>query len=655
MKEKVYDNQSISALKGADRVRLRPSVIFGSDSIEGCQHAVFEILANSIDEAKEGYGHTINVTLHKDHSITIEDFGRGIPVDYNEIEQRYNWELVFCELYAGGKYNNNDGDNYEFSLGLNGLGSCATQYSSEYMDVEVKRDGYIYELHFEKGENIGGLRKTKADYKRTGSKIHWMPDKEVFTDVQISSAYFHDVLKRQAVVNKNIEFVFKDEIEDQKTVYLYEDGIIGYAKELAGERAFTDVAYLEQETRGRDTADRPEYKLKFQVAFAFCNETNCLEYYHNSSYLEYGGSPDKAVKNAFVYAIDQYLKNEGIYNKDEKKITFVDIQDSLILIVNSFSTITSYENQTKKAITNKFIQEAIQDYLKEYLFIYFTENKADADKIAKQVLVNKRSREKAERTRINVRKQLSGNIDIANRIKKFVDCRSKDVTKRELYIVEGDSALGSCKLGRNAEFQGIMPVRGKILNCLKADYDKIFKSDVIVDLLKVLGCGIEITSKHNKDLNTFNMDNLRWDKIIICTDADVDGYQIRTLILTMLYSLVPTLIKEGKVFIAETPLYEINTKNDTFFAFTENEKAEILDKIKTKYTIQRSKGLGENDPDMMWETTMNPETRRLIQVLPTDVEATQFMFDVLLGDDLKGRKQFIADEGHRYLDLADMS
>ncbi len=655
MKEKTYGNQSISALKGADRVRLRPGVIFGSDGLEGCEHSVFEILANSIDEAKEGYGNVIEVTLHTDYSITIQDYGRGIPLDFNEVEQRYNWELVFCELYAGGKYNNNEGENYEFSLGLNGLGSCATQYSSAFMDVEVKRDGYIYELHFEKGENIGGLRKTKSDFKKTGTRIHWKPDQEVFTEVDIPATYFHDVLKRQAVINKGLKFQFKNELEGVTHSYYYEEGIVGYVKEIADHKNFTEIIVAEQETKGQDSPDRPEYKLKFQIAFCFCNEFNALEYYHNSSYLEYGGSPDKAIKNALVYAVDQYLKNEGIYNKDEKKITFVDIQDSLILVSNSFSTVTSYENQTKKSITNKFIQEAIQEYLKEYLFVYFIENKDEASKIAKQVLVNKRSREKAERTRINVKKQLSGSIDIGNRIKKFVDCRTKKVEERELYIVEGDSALGSCKLGRNAEFQGIMPVRGKILNCLKADYDKIFKSDIIVDLLKVLGCGIEITSKHNKDLHTFDMANLRWNKIIICTDADVDGYQIRTLILTMLYSLAPTLINEGKVFIAETPLYEINTKDKTYFAYSEYEKGQILKNLKVKYTLQRSKGLGENDPDMMWETTMCPETRRLIQVVPEDMEMTKTIFDRLLGDDLAGRKEYIASDGYRYLDLADMS
>lgn len=655
MNKKTYGNQSISSLKGADRVRLRPGVIFGSDGIEGCQHSVFEILSNSIDEAKEGHGSTIEVTLHKDYSITVQDYGRGMPLDYNEKEGRYNWDLIFCELYAGGKYNTNEGENYEFSLGLNGLGACATQYSSEYMNVKVHTEGYCYELRFEKGENVGGLRKYKEEYKSTGTRIQWRPDKDVFTDIDVKSEYFHNILKRQAVVNKGITFIFTDEIEEKVITYMYPEGILGYAKEVAQEKNFTDILLVSQETKGQDSPDRPEYKLKFEIAFGFCNEYNMLEYYHNSSYLEYGGSPDKAIRNALMYSIDKYLKGENLYNKDEKKITFVDIQDSLILISNSFSTVTSYENQTKKAITNKFVQEAIQEFLKDYLYIYFIENKDEALRIARQVLVNKRSREKAEKTRINVRKQLGGSIDITNRIKKFVDCRSKDTNIRELYIVEGDSALGSCKLGRNSEFQGIMPVRGKILNCLKSDFDKIFKSDIIIDLLKVLGCGIEIQSKHNKDLNTFDMNNLRWDKVIICTDADVDGYQIRTLILTMLYTLAPSLIKEGKVYIAETPLYEVNTKNDTLFAYSESEKVKILNSLKTKYTIQRSKGLGENDPQMMWQTTMSPETRRLIQVLPEGEQATKDMFELLLGENLAGRKEFIATSGHKYLDLADMS
>jgi len=652
----VYGNESISSLKGADRVRLRPGVIFGSDGIEGCQHSFFEILSNSIDEAREGYGDKIEVIRHADHSITVKDYGRGIPVDFNPKEDRYNWELVFCELYAGGKYQNNSGENYEFSLGLNGLGSCATQYSSEYMDVTVFRDGYRYDLHFEKGENVGGLIKEKCRYESTGTIQRWKPDLEVFTEIDIPLDYFTTVLKKQAVVNAGLKFILTDEASGETFEFCYENGIVDYIAEVSGEKGFTGIQYYESSAKGRDREDKPEYRVKMQIAFCFNNEINLLEYYHNSSFLEYGGSPDRAVRAAFVNEIDKCIRNKGKYNKDEAKITFADIQDSLVLVTNSFSTITSYENQTKKSITNKFIQEAMTDFLKQQLEIYLIENKIESDKIAEQILVNKRSRETAEKTRINIKKKLGGTIDMSNRVKKFVDCRTKDVNRRELYIVEGDSALGSCKMGRDAEFQAIMPVRGKILNCLKAEYDSIFKNEIIVDLLKVLGCGVEIKSKHNKDLNTFDLNNLRWSKIIICTDADVDGFQIRTLILAMLYRLVPTLIHEGKVFIAESPLFEITCKGKTYFAYTEKEKAQILAKLgDSKYTIQRSKGLGENEPDMMWLTTMNPETRRLIHVVPDDIEKTELMFDLLLGDNLQGRKNYIEENGMLYMDMIDVS
>lgn len=650
-----YNNESITSLKGADRVRLRPSVIFGSDSLEGCEHSIFEILSNSIDEAREGYGRKIEVTRYKDHSVMIKDYGRGIPVDYNAKEECYNWELVFCELYAGGKYQNNTGENYEFSLGLNGLGTCATQYSSEYMDAVIYREGFEYLLHFEKGENVGGLSKKEYNNKITGTQIKWRPDKDVFTDISVPLSFFQDVLKKQAIVNAGLTFELFDEESEQQFTYVYENGIKDYLAELNEEKGFTDIQFMETETKGRDREDKPEYKLKFETAFCFNNEINLLEYYHNSSFLEYGGSPDKAVKNSFVFAIDKYMKANNLYKKDEKKITFTDIEDSLILVMNSFSTITSYENQTKKSITNKFIQEAMTEFFKHQLEIYFIENKIEADKIANQILANKRSRETAEKTRINIRKKLTGTIDMNNRVEKFVNCRTKDTSRREIYIVEGDSALGACKLGRDAEFQAIIPVRGKILNCLKADYNRIFNNDIITDLLKVLGCGVEIKSKHNSEINSFDLAQLKWSKVIICTDADVDGFQIRTLILTMLYTLVPTLITEKKVFIAESPLYEINVGKNTYFAYSEQEKAEITSKIKGKYKIQRSKGLGENQPEMMWETTMNPETRRLILVTPDDVQKTQEKFELLLGENLKGRKEFIEEEGYKYLDLSDIS
>ena len=658
-KKASYGNESISALKGADRVRKRPGVIFGSDGLEGCEHAVFEIMSNAIDEAREGHGSLITVTRFLDKSIQVEDQGRGCPVDWNEKEQKYNWELVFCELYAGGKYGG-DGDNYEYSLGLNGLGSCATQYASEFFDATIWRDGFKYSLHFEKGENVGGLKKEPTDRgKKTGSTFRWKPDLEVFTDIDIPVDYYTDVMKRQAVVNAGVTFRFKEETAPGKfttTDFQYENGILDYVTELAGEDPLTQPVFWQTERKGRDRADKPEYKVKLSVSFCFSNRVSVVEHYHNSSWLEHGGSPEKAMKSAFVSAIDAYLKQQGKYQKNEAKITFNDIQDALVLVSNNFSTQTSYENQTKKAINNKFVQEAMTDFLRSQLEVYFIENPFDAQKIAEQVLVNKRSRETAERTRLNIKKKLTGSMDISNRVQKFVPCRTKDVERSELYIVEGDSALGSVKLARDGEFQAIMPIRGKILNCLKADYGKIFKSDIITDLLKVLGCGVEVHDKRAKDLASFDIANLRWNKIVICTDADVDGFQIRTLVLTMLYRLTPTLIQQGYVYIAESPLYEITCKDKTWFAYSDKEKNDIVANLEgKKYDIQRSKGLGENEPDMMWLTTMNPATRRLIKVMPEDVERTAQVFDLLLGDDLQGRKSHIADNGYKYLELADIS
>ena len=669
-KKKEYTNESIVKLKDEERDRLRPAVIFGSDGLEGCEHSFFEILSNSIDEASVGYGNLIEITRFMDNSIEVRDHGRGVPLDYNEAEDCYNWELVYCELYAGGKYENNKGGQYEYSLGLNGLGACATQYSSEYMDVEVIRDKTKYTLHFEKGKNIGGLTKEPTRSVQTGTIQKWRPDTEVFTDINIPIEFYQDVLNKQAMVNAGLKFVLYNETADGMEMfeYYYENGIVDYLKESVGEDAITTVETWGCERTGRDREDKDDYKMKMQITFCFSNRVKFLEYYHNSSFLEHGGSPDKAVKNAFVYAIDQYIKQQNKYTKNESKITFNDVADCLALVINSFSTQTSYENQTKKAINNKFIQDAMTEFLRHQLEIYFIENKADAEKISNQVLVNKRSRENAEKARIDIKKKLTGTMDVTNRVEKFVDCRSKDVTKREVYIVEGDSALGSCKLARDASFQAIMPIRGKILNCLKADYPKIFKSDVIIDLLKVLGCGVEIKSSHNKNLDTFSLDNLRWDKVIICTDADVDGFQIRTLLLTMIYRLVPTLIEVGKVYIAESPLYEIvitkgKRKGEKFFAYTDGEKEEILAKLsddglskdKDDFDIKRSKGLGENQPDMMSLTTMHPATRRLIRVTPENAERTSMMFDILLGDNLSSRKQYISDNGSQYMEMLDLS
>ncbi|MBE6700764.1 MAG: DNA topoisomerase [Ruminococcaceae bacterium] len=678
-KQSTYNDQSISLLKGADRVRKKPAVIFGSDGLEGCEHSFFEILSNSIDEAREGYGNEINIKVTRDKVITVEDFGRGVPLDWNEKEQKYNWELVYCELYAGGKYNNDsDNSSYEYSLGTNGLGACATQYSSEFMDVTAYTGGTKYSISFKKGEAVTDLIREECSKRKSGTVVTWKPDLDVFTDINMPLEFFCETLKKQAIVNSGLtlNLEFEDDNFDKHTFsYLYKNGVLDYVNEIAGideegEDLPLDPDSEEENTRGktltlpvvwtaermgRDRADMNDYKLKIQAVMCFSTKATKIEYYHNSSFLEHGGSPEKATKSAFVKAIDVYLKNNNKYAKNEQKIGFQDIEDCLIFVVNSFSTQTSYANQTKKAITNVFIAEAMTDFFVQQLEAYFAENPADAERIAAQILINKRSRESAEKERLNIKKKLSGSIDISNRVEKFVNCRSKDIAKRELYIVEGDSALASVKTGRDAEFQAVIPVRGKTLNCLKAGYDKIFKSDIIVDLLKVIGCGVEIKTRANKQLVDFDINALKWNKIVICTDADEDGFQIRTLILTMIYRLLPTLIKLGKIYIAESPLYEIKCKDEIFFAYDEKEKAEILDKLQgKKFTIQRSKGLGENEPEMMWKTTMNPATRRLIKIMPEDEEKTYEMFNVLLGDDLQGRKRFISENGYKYVDIADV-
>ena len=659
-----YGDQSITALRGADRVRKRPGVIFGSDGLDGCEHSFFEILSNSVDEAREGHGSVIRVTYYQDRSIEVDDHGRGVPLGWNEREQRWNWDLIYCELYAGGKYDNNSGSSaYEYSLGLNGLGACATQYSSEYMTVTSYDGTTKRSISFRKGEPVTELIEEPLEGKsrRTGTVVKWRPDLEVFTDINIPAEFFKDVLHRQAVVTAGIRFDLAIQQPDgrfEEQSFIYQNGISDYITEIVGTGSLTQPVLWHLETKGRDRDDKDEYKFKADISFCVSNTVHMTEYYHCASYLEYGGSPDRAVRMAFTYAVDKYLKSHGKYTKNEAKITYQDIADCLVLVINSVSTQTSYENQTKKSITNTFIYEALNDFMRAQLEVYFIEHPTEAELFVNQVLVNKRSRETAETTRLNLKKKLTGTIDIANRVEKFVGCRSKDPELRELYIVEGDSALTSVKLARNAEFQAVIPVRGKTLNCLKADYDQIFKSDIITDLLRVIGCGVEIDSKvkvKKGDLATFDLNQLRWSKIILCTDADVDGFQIRTLLLTLFYRLLPTLLTEGRVFIAESPLFEITTKDDTYFAYDEFEKVDILRELgNTKYTIQRSKGLGENTAEMMSKTTMNPATRRLIAVTPTDAEHTAMMFDTLLGDDLPARKEFIATHGAEYMRSADI-
>ena len=435
-----YDDQSIKSLKGADRVRLKPAVMFGSDDIVGCQHTFIEILANSVDEAREGHGDKIIVKKYLDLSLEVEDFGRGVPLGYNEKEKRWNWELVFCELYAGGKYDNNDGNSaYEYSLGTNGLGATATQYASEYLNVKSYNGTTVSEMNFKEGNPKGKLSvkdiEIKPGAKRQGTIIKWRPDLKVFKEIDISPDYLAETLRRQAFINGGIRFVLEVEKTPgkfEKNEFYYENGVSDYIAEVTEGISVTSPTLWNIETKGRDREDLPDYKFKAEIAFCFA-KSGTAEFYHNASFLEYGGSPRKAVQAAFTYAIDKFIKGQNKYTKNEQKIAFQDIEDNLVIIVNSASSHTSYENQTKKSINNAFIAKALTEFLKTNLEIYLTENHAAATTIINQVLLNKRARESAEKTKIDIKKRLTGSMDVSSRVDKFVPCHSKDPALREIY------------------------------------------------------------------------------------------------------------------------------------------------------------------------------------------------------------------------------
>ena len=637
-----YSNESIKSLKGADRVRLRPGIIFGTNDINGCTHSVFEIISNSIDEAKAGYGDTVNIKYMADGTVIVEDFGRGVPMDWNANEQRYNWELVFAEMYAGGKM---DADSmYDNSLGLNGLGCCATQYASEYMIVTSCRDGYKYTMNFKKGVPVGELQKVPYDGP-TGTKIEFKPDLEVFTAIVVDPNVLHDMCRKQALTNAGVHLVVDYEGYEPIDWY-YENGASEFIEQLLGPEKLCDVASYAGEIFCQNSEDTPEYKLKMEIALSFSRQHVLEEFYHNSSHLEEGGKTLDGFRKGAVKVFKKAIKESGKFQKGDELINIRDIEEILCCVFISWcpGALTFFGNQTKKKVLNECFEPAVARFTEEAITRWIAENQKESDRVLAEIVANKKIREKADNVRSSAIKKLSSGIDsFGSQPQKFVGCASKDKNERELYIVEGDSALGSCKLARNGQFQALMPVRGKITNCLKEDLVKVLNSDIILDLLQVMGCGIEVQGKNMKELPKFDIDKLNFDKLIICTDADLDGMQIRCLLLTFFYILTPTLLREGKVYIAETPLYEITCGKETRFAYDEKEKDAILKEFDgRRVKIQRSKGLGENDPEMMSISTMRPDTRRLIKVDYAGAEQDiNFMFNALLGEDITSRRVLI--------------
>jgi len=657
MSEKNYGNSSIRTLKDEEQVRQKPAVIFGTNDEYGCANAIYEIIANSIDEAREGFGKKIKVSIFKDGSVEVADDGRGVPMDWNSAENKYNWELIFCTLFASGKYTEGI---YGSSLGTNGLGASATQFASEYMEVKSKRDGKLYVMNFKKGKPVGELQVTDTNSEETGTTIRFKPDPEVFINIKqnlLPPEYYINVLRRQAMLLDGLEIIFYHEELEKEIKLRYDKGIISFLEDATPKPLISKPVLFEGYKVGTDDEEMyPDtYRFDMRFAFTFSREEQLVEIYHNGGSLIDGGATYDGMRTALVKAFEDHMKDNGKLNKSDK-LHIKDIECIILAIGDTKAPghRTFYKNQTKTAINNPFMKKAYTEFVYRNMRKWI-ETDSQSDKILTEIITNKEAREAADRVTKKVVQSLSKGITgIGNKPDKFVDCKSKDAYEREIFIVEGDSALGSCKLSRNAQFQAIMPIRGKILNCLKKDLTDILSNEVIVDLLRVLGCGIEVKSKFIEGLPKFDINKLNWGKIIICTDADLDGMQIRCLVLAMIYRLVPTLLKKGKVYIAETPLFEITygrgSNEATHFAYSEEEKEQILGDLykmgakDSQIKIQRSKGLGENEPEMMSISTMAPETRRLIPIeYPSDDNKVAMFFNALLGNDIEMRKMLITE------------
>lgn len=640
MSNQEYGNESIRRLSDREAVRTRVSTYAGSADREGAFTTVKEIISNSIDEFKEGYGNEIYVKYNQDNSITVKDKGRGIPMDWNEGEQEYNYNLLLFTLNAGGKYGN---ENYEYSIGLNGIGAGLATMSSEYAYISSIRDGYVYDINSLKGSVEGKLsKKRNTNNLPTGTSVTWKPDVEVFDEIDFPEKWFLEYIKRQAIVNKGLKIVFENK-EEKSFIEHYEEGIADYLKEINDEKGFTQVRYFETDDMwGRDRKDREDYKTKYEVAYVFNNENSTMESYHNSSYLSEGGSPHDAIKSAFVYEIDKRIKLLNKYNKSESKVSFDDIKESLIIITNTYSTETAYKNQTKLAISNKFVKDTLNNLLRERLHVYFVENPDEAEKIVDQVLVNKRSREKAEKTRLDVKKKLGGKINtMATKVEGFYNCKEKDPKKRSLAICEGKSALASILSGR-PDNVAIMPIRGKILNCYKHSEDRIFSSDVVTNLLKVIGCGVEVGKKGSKT-HTFDMDSMNVDKILIYVDFDEDGVgSILPLLLTMFEKLTPTLLKEGKIYLGKTPKYEVKMGSEDFYIFDDRELKKFREANKdAKFTLHYIKGLAELSSEAM-TMCLDESYGNIIQITAEESESLEIL-QVYMGKDNEDRKRILLD------------
>ena len=641
--EKKYDDSSIGTLDGAERVRERVGIMLGSNDIRGAFHTVCEIVGNAVDEAQINKDMTIRVTYHKDDSITVEDGGRGVPMDWNAAKERYNWDLVYNELYAGGKYN---GESYTYSVGLNGVGAAATQYTSEFCEVTSYRDGKKFYKDFKKGVPTDTpLKIEDCPNHPTGTIVHWKPDTDCFLDTKFPKKMFTRYCSDQANL-VGVHFVFIDEHDDTQIDYPGE-GLEGIMSEIAtndiDEKYTKFVEWKGTVKTPKDPNAPVSAKCEILFAFTTSEHLNQSRFFHNTGEM-HEGMHFKAYSAALADVFKSIASKQGL------KLQPYDYEPYCLAVISSYSTITDFANQTKTGVSNKFIYDLVYNNIKQIIAECEARKDSAYVKLITRIIARAEQRKQLEEYSKTLREVKKVSTGSAKKLpEKLADCRSRDINKNELYIVEGDSAMGACKLSRDAEFQAIMPIRGKILNCQKASLDKIAASACIQDLISAIGCGIDVPDIQagKKVGSLFNINKLRYGKIIFCTDADVDGYQIRVLLFVLFYTLMPELIRRGKVYIAETPLFEIVTNKGVLFAYDWEERDRLLAACKEKglgvQRINRSKGLGENDPQMMHKSTMAPATRRLVS-LQTDIssDAVRVAVDVLFGKDInKMRKDAI--------------
>lgn len=656
-------DRDLDELKGSQSIRIRPSVVLGSDGIRGVQQTLFEIVTNAIDRWKDGYGDKVEIIRHKDNSYTIKDFADGLPCLWNEKSQAFNWDLALCTL--------NSGDNYKQSnsltgkLGNFGLGLTSSQFSSEYMNVIIRKEKVKYTLKFKEGRVVN--KETgefiKEDDNRhctkeenelvllqevnndgyTGTEINYKPDLRVFTDINIDTNWIQTKLKRQAMINNGISLEFTDELNDLKITYEY-DNKTEYIKDLINDNYISDFISFNGEGEGKDRKDLPTYLMDYSLDLVFNNDNSIQEYYHNSSELTElnNNVTTSAFIKSITKAIHNYITENKLY-KAKEKIKYSDIEDSIDFILCTRSTRTSYANQTKLSIDNEFIKNFISKDIEDKLYLYLNENKFDSERIINQLLINMRANNNAEKTKANLRKKLEGkdNKKFGEKPKGLLDCKFHD-DKSELFIAEGESSKGSIGNARDGKYQAIFPIRGKMLNCLKATPDKIANNEEILKLIETLGCGVDFKDKKYKDVSNFNINNLRYGKIILASDADEDGGNICSLVLTMIYKLMPELLLQGKVYIAQTPLYVIINKetDERLYCINKEERDKIIPSL-NKYSVDRCKGLGQVNSDILYDTALNPESRRMLKVTVEDVEKMFNIFDIWMDDDVSKRREII--------------